>query len=49
MSLKGKEKEVETVNVVSDGENEAANFFMKKRKRPVARPREHVVTCVGGS
>jgi len=40
MSVKGKEKAVEPVVVVSDSENEAANFFVRKRKRPVARPRE---------
>ena len=40
MSVKGKEKAAEPVVVVSDSEDEAANFFVRKRKRPVARPRE---------
>jgi hypothetical protein len=41
MSVKGKEKIVEPVVVVSDSEDEAANFFVRKRKRPIARPREY--------
>lgn len=40
MSAKGKEKAMATVIVLSESEDEAANFFVKKRKRPVARPRE---------
>jgi hypothetical protein len=40
MSVKGKEKAAEPVVVVSDSEDEAANFFVRKRKRPVPRPRE---------
>jgi hypothetical protein len=42
MSVKGKEneKEKEPIIVVSESEDEAANFFVKKRKRPIVRPRE---------
>ena len=44
MSVKGKEKVVETINIVSENEDEAPNPFERKRKRPIARPRERPLT-----